>query len=238
MIKTSEEQSKLDKISNWYSNQEWGFYTKLVTMGFRTIKPYFRKGNVLEVGSADGEMTKLLLEEFKDITVVDGAKKYIDKIRKLDPKIKTFVSLIEDFKSQITYDNIIFAHVLEHVINPQKALEILKSILSSKGRVFIIVPNALSLHRQVGVKMGLLKKVTDLNDADISVDHKRVYTPKRLQDEIKKAGLKILKIEGIFLKPISNQQLSQWDNNLIEGYYKLGKEYPEIASEIAVICCK
>ncbi len=230
---------KLENISKWYSGRNWGFYTKLVYFGFLTLKPYFKKGNVLEVGCADGAMTQYLTQIFNDITVVDPSKKYVRLVLKTYPFIKGYVSLFEDFKPPEKYKNIILAHILEHVKNPVLFLKKAKQCLQDNGVILVIVPNANSLHRQAGVLMGLLKKVTDLNESDIEIGHRRVYTIKTLMRDIKKAGLKIKKWGGIFLKPLSNKQIEEsWSDYLINAYYELGKKYPEIAAELYVVCSK
>lgn len=233
------EEKKLDSISKWYSNKDWGFYTKLVHMGYRSIQEFIRPGKILEVGPADGEMTRLIYENYKDLTVVDGAEKYVKEILNLHPKIKGHVSMVENYQTQDKYDTIILAHVLEHVQNPNLTLKHLSTLLKPQGRIIIIVPNANSLHRFVGVKMGMIKKTTELNDADRSVNHRRVYTTKSLEKDIQNSGLSLTKIGGIFLKPLSNKQIEdQWNDNLIEGYYQLGKDFPEISSELFAVCTK
>lgn len=235
----NQEQRKLDEISKWYSNKNWGFYTKIVELSYRSIKPFFQPGNVLEIGPADGEMTRMLVTDFDQITVVDAAKKYVDKVIKLNPKITGYTSLIEDFDTDKRFDIIIMSHLLEHLQKPIKVLEKVKNFLKPAGRLIIIVPNANSLHRQVGVKMGLLQKTAQLNDADISVDHKRVYTRALLRKHILKAGLNIKSMGGIMLKPLSNQQIEkQWTIEQIEAFYQLGKDYPALCSELYIVCTK
>ena len=61
------------------------------------------------------------------------------------------------------FDNIVLGHVLEHVERPVEILSRVKSWLSANGRVFALVPNARSLHRQMGVVMGLLDSEHSLN---------------------------------------------------------------------------
>lgn len=230
------EQQKLDKIASWYTNQNWGFYTKLVHMGFRTIEPHLKPGSMLEVGPADGEMTKFLLPQAEELEIVDAAQSYVDKVKLLDSRIVGYCSLIEDFDAPKLYDNVVFAHVLEHVVNPVEVLKRLSGFLKPGGRLHIIVPNANSLHRQVGVKMGMMKDVHELNDADKSVDHKRVYDHESLSEDVKKAGMSIVEMGGIFYKPLSNSQIeAQWSDELIEGFFQLGKDYPYQSSELFVI---
>jgi trans-aconitate methyltransferase len=231
------ERQRLVEIASWYTNRDWGFYTKLVHMGFRSLEPHFADGSCLEVGPADGEMTRFLAERFDDLTVVDAAERYVLAATAIRPGIEGHVSLIEDWRPSRRYDNIVFAHVLEHVAEPLAILEKLSSLLSDRGRLCIIVPNALSLHRLVGVKMGMLTEPTDLNDADISVGHRRVYTSEGLRADIGASGLSVEAWGGIFIKPLANAQIQdQWSDALIEGYFLLGRDLPELCSELYAVC--
>jgi trans-aconitate methyltransferase len=231
------ERRRLEEISGWYSNRDWGFYTKLVHMGFRTLEPHFVDGACLEVGCADGEMTTFLAERFADLTVVDAAPAYVDAATAISPSIEGHVSLIEEWEAPRRYDTIVFAHVLEHVADPVGILRRLGSLLSDGGRLCIIVPNAHSLHRLAGVKMGMLAKPTDLNDADVSVGHRRVYTIETLRADIDAAALPLQYWGGIFLKPLANAQIEEsWSNELMEAYFQLGSDFPELCGELYAVC--
>ena len=96
----------------------------------------------------------------------------------------------------------------------------------------INVPNAHSLHRQLGVKMGLLEKVTDLNAQDKKLGHKRVYTPALLSEHIQQSGLVADRIGGIMLKPLSNRQMNDWDEPMLKALFELGDDFPELSSEL------
>jgi trans-aconitate methyltransferase len=231
------ERRKLEEISSWYSNREWGFYTKLVYMGFRTLNPYFIDGSCLEIGCADGEMTRFLAKRFEDLTVVDGAAAYVEAATQIAPHIEGHVSLIEDWDAPRRYDNVVFAHVLEHVAEPVPTLRRLGALLQPGGRLHLIVPNALSLHRLAGVKMGMISQPTALNDADISVGHRRVYEPTTLKADLAAAGLEIDAFGGIFLKPLANAQIDEmWNDDLIEAYYQLGLDFPDYCGELFAVC--
>lgn len=233
------EQQKLSEISQWYTNRDWGFYTKLVYFSYLSIKSYIKPGAVLEIGPADGEMTKFINKITKDLTVVDASENYIQKIKENFPHITGITCMAEDYHPSKRFDTIILAHVLEHVIAPQKLILHLGKLLQPDGNLIIVVPNAYSLHRQIGVKMGLIKTAFELNEADKSVDHKRVYDFSHLKKDVSKSGLKVNHQGGIFLKPLSNKQIeSNWDNETINGFYELGKDMPEICSEIFVVCRK
>ena len=87
--------------------------------------------------------------------------------------------------------------------------------------------------------MGLLKRVDDLNELDEKLGHRRIYTWETLQKDIKKAGLNIKAMGGVFLKPLTNAQIEKWwTEEMMDTFYELGKEYPEIAAEIYAVCEK
>lgn len=78
------------------------------------------------------------------------------------------------------------AHILEYVESPSLIINRAKTWLKDSGVILIDVPNANSIHRQAGVKMGLLKRVDDLNELDKKLGHRRIYTWETLQKDIKK----------------------------------------------------
>ena len=72
------------------------------------------------------------------------------------------------------------SHLLEHLENPVEALKHLKSICHKDTILYIIVPIAMSLHRQVAVKMGLLETPNSLNENDLSLVIKEFIILKNL----------------------------------------------------------
>jgi 2-polyprenyl-3-methyl-5-hydroxy-6-metoxy-1,4-benzoquinol methylase len=206
-------------------------------MGVRTLSPHFVKGSILEVGCADGGMTRMLLEFSADYTVLDGAEQYLAAAMALSPKVKGELSLIEVWTPGRRYDNIILAHVLEHVQDPLVVLARLAAALAPGGRLLIIVPNANSLHRLAGVEIGLLQHTTDLNETDLAIGHRRVYTAESLATDIESAGLISIAAGGIFLKPLPNAQIEeQWEVDQIEAYYRLGASFPTLCGELYAVC--
>lgn len=234
-----EESAKLNEVAGWYKNTSWGFYTKLVWYSYVTIKPFFNGDTCLEMGPADGEMTKFIKDDFKHLHVVDAAEEYVRAAEKMSPNIKGFTALFEEFKPTDKYDTIVMAHVLEHVNNPVEVLERARGWLKPGGRIIAVVPNADSLHRRLGVKLGMLEREAQLNDQDIEIGHRRVYTREDLDRDMKTAGLNTIAKGGVFLKLLANSQmLSFEDDKLIEGMFELGKDFPQLCSEIYSVSVK
>ena len=85
----------------------------------------------------------------------------------------------------------------------------------------------------------MLKTPDELNDRDFEVGHKRVYSLKTFIKDVEESGLQVIKSGGVFFKPLSNGQIeSNWNEEMIEGFYELGKDFPEHAAEIYVVCQK
>ena len=197
------------------------------------------QGSVLELGPAEGLMTDILYPMFmKDYTIVDGSSLFVQQIKTRHPDITAFTSLFEEFAPNRKYNNIILGHVLEHVIDPVEILKLCKEWLctDSPSVVLATVPNASSIHRQVGLAMDLLNKLNEFSDKDRQHGHRRVFFRDEFAECFAKAGLTISKFGGYYLKPLSNRQIEeQWSQDLINAFMALGEDYPEIAADMYVV---
>jgi len=229
---------KKEDLNKYKFSTKDGFNSVLLKLRYEHLGKYFRGESCLELGCSDGEGTKILIKSFKHILAVDGSSKFI-KIAKNEiksNKVKFLVSNFENLEIKEKFDTIVLAHILEHVDNPVQILKIAKRFLSNDGVIIVDVPNAYSLHRQVGLAMGMIRDEHDLNDADKSIGHKRVYDMDLLSKDIQKSGLKIKKTGGVFLKPLSNSQMERIINKKsIEAFNTVGVKYPDIAAEIFII---
>ena len=222
----------------WYFDGQLDFDRKLIYYRYKTLKPYIKGPIGLELGSAEGEMTQYLIDDFEHLTSVDGSKELLDMIPVYNNHIKVH-SFFEDFKPDIKFNTIIMEHILEHVDNPIEIMQLAKKWLEDDGIMLLGVPNALSIHRLVAVKMGLLKTPDELNSRDHALGHQRVYSMNTFLKDIEKAGLKVIEKGGVFFKPLSNGQIeNNWNVEMIEGFYELGKDFPENAAELYVVCQK
>lgn len=205
---------------------------------YKKMKPFFLGTDALEIGCGEGLLTQYIIDDFKNLDILEGAKFFIDFIGKKEwaNKVHFLHGLYPEYNPEKKYDFVFFSHILEHLEKPIEALAALNKFLKPGGRAFIAVPNALSWHRQIGVKMGLIPTCDSLNAQDIDLGHLRVYTPELFKEHIAQAGLKLIHFGGNMLKPISNRQIEeQWSDELIEACFALGDDYPQFCSEIFAI---
>lgn len=234
-----DEHSRLKNVSRWYSSK-YGFYARLVDYGFQSLQPHFVGSTCLELGPADGQMTRRLLEVFRNVTSVEGSPSFCDKLR-IDlgefPGFRVDYALFEEYKPDRVFDTVVAAHVMEHLREPVCVLSKIKEWVSPDGVLLVLVPNAFSFHRLVAVKMGLLERPDQLNDLDIRLGHRRVYTKAHLVNHLESAGWEIHITGGVFFKVLANQQIEQWfTEKMTDGFYELGKDFPDYAAEIYAVC--
>lgn len=210
----------------------------------RSFKPFFKQGNLLELGSFKGDFTLHLLDHFRDITCVDASDDAILVAKsRLENRVQFIKSTFETAALPTRYENIILTHALEHIDNPIGVLQRINSEwLSEGGRLFLACPNANAPSRQIAVKMGLISHNAAVTDAEARHGHRRTYSLDTLERDATAAGLNVIHRSGIFFKALAN---FQWDRLLktdiiskeyLDGCYTLGQHYPDLCSSIYLIC--
>lgn len=232
---SSEESSRLKQIAenSLYSS---GVMEKAIQYCAQVFLRHLLPGPTLELGPAEGLMTDELAPLVHPFTVVEGALEFCVAIRQRHPDIEVVHSLFEEYSPQVEFQNVILGHVLEHVREPQALLLRVKDWLAPGGRVLAAVPNSHSLHRQAATLMGLLPHEAALNERDIRHGHRRVYDPYSFRGEFSSVGLDIIVHGGYWLKPLANSQIeAHWSPEMIDAFFRLGEQYPDIAGEIYVV---
>lgn len=211
-----------------------------------SFKPFFNKGNCLELGSSKGDFTKHIVDFFSDITCVEASDEAIQIAKKRLPSNINYINeLFENLDLDKKFDNIILTHVLEHIDDPVNLLKKIKmNWLSENGKLFITCPNANAASRQIAVNMGLIPCNSFITESEQLHGHRITYSIDTLQRDIKKSNLNVLHYSGIFFKALSN---FQWDKIIntdivskeyLDGCYQLGKKYPDLCSSIFFVCVK
>ncbi|HCC75125.1 class I SAM-dependent methyltransferase [Leclercia adecarboxylata] len=212
----------------------------------RSFTPFFKPGNLLELGCFKGDFTSRLVDTFSDITCVEASEDALKSAReRLGDNINFINSRFEDVKLPYRYDNIVLTHVLEHVDDPVKLLKrINDEWLADDGHFFLVCPNAHAASRQIAVKMGLISHNDAVTHAEFLHGHRCTYSLDTLERDARLAGLDVIYRTGIFFKAMAN---FQWDKILqtdivtkqyLEGCYQLGHHYPDLCSSIFLLCKK
>ena len=221
------------------SNYSEGLNGIMIRHSIEIFSRWILPGSILELGPAEGLSTSELAKRFEDVEVVDGSEEFIEQIRINLPNVKTHCCLFEDFVPDRRFNNVIMGHVLEHVEDPTQIVKLASNWLLPGGRLIAATPNSNSLHRQLGVIAGQLETEKTLNEADLSIGHRRVIDLAELRWTVNQPDLTLLHSGGYFMKSLSNSQLlKSADANALVSMMQLGERYPDIAADIYVVAEK
>jgi 2-polyprenyl-3-methyl-5-hydroxy-6-metoxy-1,4-benzoquinol methylase len=153
---------------------------------YETIKPYC-KGDILEIGSGVGNISKFFLHDQANITLTDLRQNYCDLLVK---EFSGFSNLNQVIKINLTnsnfdqeyghlltsFDTIFALNVVEHIEDHKLAIDNCYKLLKPGGVVIILVPAYQFLYNQF----------------DKNLEHFRRYTKKSLESLIAGASFKIV----------------------------------------------
>jgi len=220
------EKEAVEKLGNSVEYNK-GFHSKIIELTARAVKPFYNGDSCLVLGpSGGGELEETLQTHFKKIVCVDGSSKVLNALKNKFPEFEFVHSLFEEFKPEEKFDTILMTHVLEHVRDPIELLKMTKEWVSEEGIIIIVVPNAFSFHRMLGLEMGLLDDLHELNESDKSVGHRRVYDSETLRKDITAGGLNVKESKGIFVKMLDNLTIEKLKEEQVDGFFKLGEKFP------------
>jgi len=156
---------------------------------FENISPYCQ-GNILEIGSGIGNISKLLLQQNLPVTLSDLRKDYCEQLRLLFGQNRNLQNILQidlslpDFENVYAkllhqFDTVIALNVVEHIEDDKLVINNCRKLLKPNGRVIILVPAFMKLY----------------NSFDKELGHFRRYNKKNLGRLIQTQQLKIVMME-------------------------------------------
>jgi 2-polyprenyl-3-methyl-5-hydroxy-6-metoxy-1,4-benzoquinol methylase len=238
-----QEKEFLNSIYSAYSLGTAPQTQKMRELIAKVFSPHVKRGTALELGCSDGYMTEMLAGLVDQLDVVDASHGFIEEAEKRAlPNTSFYCSLFEEFETDTQYNYVFASFILEHVLDVQPVLKMVKRVLKPGGRFFAVVPNARALSRQLAQHMGLIKDLKDLTENDLKFGHRRVYDRVNFNRDMELAGFKTISQGGIMLKILADFQLDELiakeflTDKHIDGLYKLGLEYPDLCGALFSIC--
>lgn len=210
----------------------------------KAVSPYFKPaGRALELGCYKGDMTEQILGYFDHITVVEASSELCEVVLNRFPgKIDVINSTFENVNMDDGFDVVFLVHTLEHLDDPVEVLSKIKGWMAPRGRLFVAVPNANALSRQIAVRMGLIAYNSAVTPAEKDHGHCITYSMDVFEHHLHSAGLKIVHGGGILVKPLANFQFDNAlkagivDDKYLDGCFELGKLYPDLCASLFAVC--
>ena len=194
----------------------------------------------LELGCGTGLWTCVLCQRYKEVDVVDASAELLanvaDKCGQQAALLRSHNMLVERFllRQGGKWRHIYVTFLLEHLRDPVDVLRLIRSRLSEDGSLFVAVPNADSIHRQLAVRMGLLETIDALSENDRRLGHRRVYSRALLRSQLVESGYSIAEENSIGFKPLSLAQMTSYSCDLVEALCASGDLVGEHAAYIGM----
>lgn len=235
---SNKEIEHLESINPFYEKGDY-MDQLMIDREIEIIRRYDHIGkSALEVGCGDGFSTEKLCALFPEMDVIEPSKRNIALLKRRLPHIDCHNVLLEDFQTTNKYDFVFFLNVVEHVEDPVASLKALTHLVKDEGLVFISAPNCMSLNRRAGYKMKLLPSYDQMAPKDYEVGHRRLYTVDMLTEHCEQAGLKILAMKGMYLKPLSEKQMIGLGDDAVRAFYALGEDIPQYCASLLAVTTK
>lgn len=215
-----------DLVLNWYPNRI-----------LRRIGAQHGQ-SLLELGLGHGFTALKFHEHFTHHTVIEGSSEVITLFRasRVLPSLKIVEDYFENFTSTEQFDVIVMGFILEHVDDPALIVRRYRQMLAPGGRLFIAVPNAKSLNRRLGVTLGKIANLYELNANDHLLGHQRQFCLDTLKAMMTDSGFIVSWVEGIYLKPLPLpvlRTLPDFEANL-RAMCEVGVDFPELCVALLV----
>jgi SAM-dependent methyltransferase len=228
----------LDEYSEAYNSEfKYALDNDLIIHEYaKRVSSRLKGSSLLELGIGHSYATGIFRPRVSRYVIVEGSGAIIRKFRSKSKvkDVEIVESYFEEYETTERFDNIIMGFILEHVDDPDFILERFKRFLSDEGRIFITAPNSDALNRRLGYEAGLIESLEWLSDSDRQLGHKRYLNLKKLEDLAAGKNLCVLAVEGLFLKPITTDQIKQlkFDRKILDAMMKAGTQYPELCAAI------
>lgn len=218
----------LAKVNRILSEEPDRAFARRAQIIFENLK-LSGKEKILEVGCGRGFYLKTLKTLWPDLEVtgIDLNQKYLDQAKKFLGNLEVQLVCADATKLPFkdnSFDRIIATEVLEHISDDQKAIAEMYRVLKPGGIAIVTVPNTnypflwdplnwtleRLFHRHIPSNIWWL--------AGIWADHVRLYSEKKLVNEIKKVGFRVEKFwrATFWCFPFSHFLLYGIGKNLVE----------------------
>jgi 2-polyprenyl-3-methyl-5-hydroxy-6-metoxy-1,4-benzoquinol methylase len=209
-----------------------------------SLARHFSKGgSVLELGCHKGDMTGQILEYFPSLVALEAAHEPADTTRQRYPgRVTVHTTKFEDAELATRFDHVFLVHTLEHLDDPVGVLRKARTWLAPGGRLFVAVPNANALSRQIAVHMGLVEHNAAVTMAEAQHGHRRTYSLDVLLAHVRAAGFQVTDFGGVIVKPLANYQFDKAlaagivDDAFVAACHALAKIYPDLSATIFAVC--
>jgi 2-polyprenyl-3-methyl-5-hydroxy-6-metoxy-1,4-benzoquinol methylase len=180
--------------------------------------------NILEIGCASGSMGREIKEKFPNLNYIgvdfsedalNIASLYLDKTILFDLNKNDISDLLNKFNNNQNFDYIIFADVLEHLLDPIKYINNLYQYLNMDGKIIISMPNI--CHYTIIYDLLINRDFKYTEEGILDRTHTKFFTTKSFTREL--LNINITNIKYVFQNGNKSKFLSYIFGKWILNYF-------------------
>lgn len=208
----------------------------------------FRPAVVVEIGCGSELLYEGLLKAGGGAEcwiIVEPADQFADIARasnlpNLHVVSEFFENAVDEVQKHLPHqpDMVICSGLLHEVPSASELLKAIQGIMGDLSLLHLNVPNSESFHRRLAKTMGIIVDTKAMSDRNTSLLQHRVYDIQSLKADLASAGLNAIEEGGYLVKPFTHGQMEKIvpviGDQVLDGLFQLGREIPELASEIFV----
>lgn len=249
-----------NKLTSYNGSIPDTYEDNYLKLPFENILRLYRKKNILEqvkkyphkdfldVGCGAEPMFEDF-NDFDNMTVVEPGKLFYEMaIKKSNsaPNILIINDVIENQISKLhsfNFDFIVLGGFLHEINNPHDVLKSVKKLCGNNTLLYSFVPNVRSFHRLLALEMGIIQDIHQKSGHDKLFERKNSYGIVTFNELLSRNGFKVIDSGSYFIKPFTNDQMSEMLNqkiitkSVLDGLDSMIKYLPEMGAEIWN-CCK
>jgi len=194
----------------------------------RRIRRWFRPGDrVLEFGCATGLMTSLFAQRPVTIEALERSAAYVARARaRRLPDATVHHGSICEWQPAGRYEQLVAANLLNELPDPGAFLVHCREHLAPGGLLHVSVNNPRSLHRLAAYEMGLIADLGQVSARGARFPSTELMHEEDVERLALAAGLVCVHREGIVVKPLTNAQMTDLPDDVVDGLDRLARHLP------------
>jgi SAM-dependent methyltransferase len=205
------------------------WYTKLTARRIeRHLGPTDR---ILELGSATGLMTSLLVADGREFVCVERSTPYVARARGRGlPRVEIVQGLIEDYSAGAAFDHVLAINLLHEIPDLDPLMHRIAALMKPTGLLHVALPNPASLHRLVALEAGLIDSLCEISERGRTFSTLRLFPAAEFVERASGWGFTCLEQSSVLVKPLPNAEMARMPEAIIEAFDAVTATLPHLGS--------
>ncbi len=209
----------------------------------------FQWHSLVEVGCGNQSIVAKL-SDFRRAVIIEPIHELLEKNLlelKAGDRLDGFHGFLSQFESKSSekFDVCVLSSILHEIENQSAMLHDCWSILNTQGKLIVNVPNAMSLHRIIGLNKGLIDSVFEISDTQRRMQqHTPPFSTESLKELLVKNGFSIECIYTVIPKLFDHQSMKALIDSgkitlgFLDQMNSIAETFEPFGSEIIAVCNK